>query len=1066
MRKHLSPIFPLAFCLAVCLGIAGLSRSAQAQSYLDAWRTFDQFDGAVGNWIYSTEQGTDATLWFGTDQGILRYNGVWRAFGEAEGIPAGAVRSLLLDTEGDLWAATAGGVARLQDDTWVIQGEEDGIVSAPFAALAQRDDGDILAAGKLGLFVRDSQTQKWERIGDSPVNDISALAVDAQDQIWLAGGSLLYRYQQNGWRPVLLQHDGLPIESDISVLEPSVDGSLWIAVDNLGIAHLTTAGVSWHSTGNGLSLAQVLALFEAAPGDLWVGTNGGGVGHWVNDTWEEFTISDGLAANFVTEIFRDRDGVFWFGTVAGISFHDSSSWRQWGAESDVPAGSISDGPTSRVKALVEDDEGRLWVGTFGEGVYLFDGNHWQTPQDIGFTEVPDTPYIESGFISADGSAWFGANRGGVVHFPQGDDKVEHLTPGEGLSGDTVVAISQTPDGVMWFGIYQRGIDRWDGKNWSHITIEDGLISDNVQALFVDSGGRLWVGTEQGLSVLENGGWRSITDQQGLAGLDVSAISEGHDGGLWFATWGDGVSKYLNDVWTTYTTSDGLLAPGVEAVWADPASPRVWFGTVSGLSEFDGRSWQNYGISNGLNIGRVQALHSRGEDGISLGTTEGLAQFWPDQTPPSVSIEAINGMAPVNAQAEVSPEDTIRIDWEGRDLLTAASDLFYLYRMTGYDADWQQTRRPQTTYPPLPEGSYTFEVQVRDTGLNYSAPVALALRVQRQPSTVWLPAIGNVRAEVALAGVAVLSGLAVLGIYAAWSTLARRAMAHQAVERRFNPYVAGSPIREDTMFYGRAQLLKEVESTLHKNSVMIHGERRIGKTSLLFQLLQRLQNKTDGEYRFIPVFIDLEGTPEPQFFHRLMEGALDAVHNQLPDLPQNEDLFFSHLNNGETYEDRYFRRDLRALIDDLKTHLNQQPRLVLLLDEADIMNTYDTITQQQLRRILQDAFAHNVGVVVAGVNISKSWDRVESPWYNMFIEMAMPPFDRQEAERLMREPVAQFYRWDKDAIHYVYAQSQGRPHRIQQICLEAVNCMLDQKRRRIMMADVQQAYERILFAESH
>lgn len=1056
MRKHFSPIFPLAFCLAVCLGIALVSRSAQAQSYLDAWRTFDQFDGAVGNWVFASEQSPDATLWFGVDQGLLRFDGAWRLLGEADGIPNGAVKSLLVDRQGDLWAATSQGAARLHEGVWTVEGDGQGLGAAPFDALAETSTGDIVAAGKAGLFRRHSQTQVWQQLADSPVAAISALAVDGSDRIWVAGGSSLYRLEDGGWQPAPLLRDK-PDSAYISVLEPSQDGQLWAAVNDVGIARVSKTDIEWLPEAAELPSKRFLALYEGDEGDLWVGSNGGGVAHWRDGNWETFTIEDGLAADFVTSIFRDRDGVFWFGTVAGISQYDANSWRWWSDEAGAPFG--------RIQALAQDAGGRLWVGTFGDGVRLIAGGRWQRPENAGFVAFPNLPFIESAFIDADDRVWFGANRGGVIRLDTASHQTLRLTWEDGLSGDTVVAISQTPDGAMWFGLYDQGLDRWDGKEWRHFDSSNGLIADRVQALLTDSQGRLWVGTEGGVAMLEGESWRHYTTADGLAGPDVKSISEGGDGSLWFATWGSGVSRLKDGVWTIYDTGDGLLAPGVDAVWADPASSHVWFGALSGLSQFDGRSWQNYGVANGLNIGRIQTLLPDGKGGLFLGAADGLVQFSPDQTPPAIDITAVNGTAPVDGRAEATPEDAVRIDWEGRDLLTSAHDLIYLYRLSGHDADWQVTRRPQAIYSSLPIGVYNFEVQVRDAGLNYSAPAQLQLRLQRQPSTVWLPVAGMVRVEIAMAVVAVLGALAALGAYAVWSTMARRAMAQQAVERRFNPYIAGSPIREDTMFYGRAQVLKEIESTLHKNSVMIHGERRIGKTSLLYQLLQRLEGKVDGDYHFLPVFIDLEGTPEPQFFHRLMEGALDAIQRQVPELSPSQDLNFSHLDSGDAYEDRHFRRDLRTLIDQLKNHFGLQPRLILLLDEADIMNTYNTLTQQQLRRILQDTFAHNVGVVVAGVNISKSWDRVESPWYNMFVEMQMPPFDRQEAERLMREPVAKFYRWDKDAIHYVYAQSQGRPHRIQQICLEAVNSMLDDKRRRIQLNDVQRAYERILQAEN-
>ncbi|HIC88479.1 MAG TPA: hypothetical protein EYP04_03630 [Anaerolineae bacterium] len=163
---------------------------------------------------------------------------------------------------------------------------------------------------------------------------------------------------------------------------------------------------------------------------------------------------------------------------------------------------------------------------------------------------------------------------------------------------------------------------------------------------------------------------------------------------------------------------------------------------------------------------------------------------------------------------------------------------------------------------------------------------------------------------------------------------------------------------------------------------------------------------------------------------------------------------------KAYSDRDFRRDLRAIIEYLQAQSERQVRLVLLMDEADVMNQYDELTQQQLRRVFMETFARNVGAVVSGVQLSKAWERVESPWYNLFNEIKLSPFTRAEAEALIREPVRGVYEYDDDAVELIIEYGHGRPHRIQQLCLEAVNHMLASpgRRTRITVGDVRHAIE--------
>jgi len=108
--------------------------------------------------------------------------------------------------------------------------------------------------------------------------------------------------------------------------------------------------------------------------------------------------------------------------------------------------------------------------------------------------------------------------------------------------------------------------------------------------------------------------------------------------------------------------------------------------------------------------------------------------------------------------------------------------------------------------------------------------------------------------VALVPIALLAGL--------WAHRTRRR--RQFMKRRFNPYIAGAPVLDTKMFFGREQLIERVLQTIHNNSLLLYGERRIGKTSLQHHLRRRLLQLDDPDYEFFPVYVDLQGTPESQF----------------------------------------------------------------------------------------------------------------------------------------------------------------------------------------------------------
>jgi hypothetical protein len=203
-----------------------------------------------------------------------------------------------------------------------------------------------------------------------------------------------------------------------------------------------------------------------------------------------------------------------------------------------------------------------------------------------------------------------------------------------------------------------------------------------------------------------------------------------------------------------------------------------------------------------------------------------------------------------------------------------------------------------------------------------------------------------------------------------------------------------------------------------------------------------------------VSVDLEGTPQERFFYLMMDAIWGVSQAYLAG--ETPDLFF-HSAGPSEYTDREFTADLSALVGLLKARVApRQLRIVLLIDEMDVIDSYDRLIQLQLRRVFMSPLAETLGAVVAGIQISKSWDRVESPWYNLFNEFPLPLFDDEEARDLLVEPVRGVYEWDPAAIDFVVAHAEGRPHRLQQLALEAVDHMLSAGRLRITLGDAQAA----------
>jgi tetratricopeptide (TPR) repeat protein len=281
--------------------------------------------------------------------------------------------------------------------------------------------------------------------------------------------------------------------------------------------------------------------------------------------------------------------------------------------------------------------------------------------------------------------------------------------------------------------------------------------------------------------------------------------------------------------------------------------------------------------------------------------------------------------------------------------------------------------------------------------------------------------------------------------------AQRLRRRRAFRKRFNPYIAGAPVLDDGMFYGREKLTARMLSTLHRNSLMITGERRIGKTTFLHHLKRVLAEDEGGEWRFFPVFVDLQGVPEQAFFHAILGEVVDAL-----DLSADTRAGLRFKPEPEGYDARDFAHDLQQVIAELKTRTERRVRLALLIDEVDVLNEYSDSVNQRLRGIFMKSFSENLVAVMSGVGIRRRWKSEVSPWYNFFDEIELTPFSHEEAEALVREPVAGIFRWRPDAVERVLELSRLRPYLVQKLCVHALNRMLEEGRGTIRRDDVEAA----------
>lgn len=211
------------------------------------------------------------------------------------------------------------------------------------------------------------------------------------------------------------------------------------------------------------------------------------------------------------------------------------------------------------------------------------------------------------------------------------------TTADGLASDSVWAIAPDEQGRVWFGTNagvsvrlgsRRGL--FDGQGWRTYTTAHGLADDWVTAIGLDGQGRVWFGTYGGgVSLFDGMAWRTFNvTNSGLANDWVTAVAIDDKGYIWLGTFGGGLNRTDGEGWQTYNAANSGLANDWVTAMAVGPDGNLWVGTYGGgVARFDGRTWTVYNADNSpLADNYVNAIVADKAGRVWLGTGGGLTLF--------------------------------------------------------------------------------------------------------------------------------------------------------------------------------------------------------------------------------------------------------------------------------------------------------------------------------------------------------------------------------------------------------------------------------------------------------
>ena len=446
--------------------------------------------------------------------------------------------------------------------------------------------------------------------------------------------------------------DRLDAERRVIATLPSQDGNLWITSSaGLYVLDRLAGKIVRHieletSTGRKFSFTGFPSKpFQDSDGTIWAGLSAGGDVAQIDPASGDiavYSFQDApVPSSGVVSIQEDQDGALWLGTnslglVKLTKDRRQAVWYQSNPED--PNGLGGD----LVVGLFRDREGSLWSTTKGGDVYRFEP-HGPVFQSYRYQQgIPQS--LGQGFVTAayveDGDTlWIGTDRG-LNRVDRRTDRVMRFD--EPVFGRGVRAIVKDRDGALWFGTRGNGLVRFDPRAatyrvFTHAASDPRTLSyDNIEALWIDQNGTLWIATDYGLNRFDPATeefQKFSPPQTGLT--QYRSIAEDPGGALWLATSSHGVHRFdpATGEFTIFEHSpsdpESLAHNRVNSVHVD-RSGAVWAATFRGLESLDVRegTFRSYDSRSGLPVDTVLGILEDWNGHLWVTTPAGLSRFDP------------------------------------------------------------------------------------------------------------------------------------------------------------------------------------------------------------------------------------------------------------------------------------------------------------------------------------------------------------------------------------------------------------------------------------------------------
>ncbi|MFK7786166.1 MAG: two-component regulator propeller domain-containing protein, partial [Crocinitomicaceae bacterium] len=443
-------------------------------------------------------------------------------------------------------------------------------------------------------------------------SQVYSIIQDARGYMWMGtfGGGI---NSFDGWNfKTLTEQDGLGSNYVYDIIEDP-EKNLWIAT-KAGISYYD--GTSFSNFSNG---SRVHKLDVDSTNQLFLATDRG----LMKFEEESFiNLLDGIELtdkNVRTLYVKDENHIF-FGTAKGFY----QLLRKKGMYELIDYGATFSVMKNSIASITSDENGVVWIGTFGDGAYRFDGSNFTR---IDYHHELYRQTVQGITVDSKGLIWF-STLTGIIQYNPNNQQFSNLNQEHGLTNNHVRTVCEDVNGNYWIGTSGGGVSHYLGKQFTTYAEADGLGGNFIYAVFRDSKGSLWVGnSKNGVSVLSGNQWTNFNESNGFENFKVKSIGE-VNGRIILGTERDGLYTYDGETFEAIPTFKRML---IRSVITDK-NGIAWIAT--GGDGIFSLSWtnnkpniQHFDRSNGLPDNWITSLHCDKWNRIWYGTENtGIGQI--------------------------------------------------------------------------------------------------------------------------------------------------------------------------------------------------------------------------------------------------------------------------------------------------------------------------------------------------------------------------------------------------------------------------------------------------------